>query len=179
MIREADLASYLPAFMQKYKEPVMALEAENPEFAIMWSGVDRILYNRFISTADEYGIARFERLLEIYPAQEDDLESRRRKLQARWVNKLPYTIRVLAEKIGILSDKADVLIETDFQQGYKMTIHTMLELAGQVGELEHIIDKIVPCNIATAAINHIRGRAEGQIYAGSGMVYTDIIELEN
>ena len=56
MIRDVDLVSYLPPFMQTYKEPVAALEAENPEFQIIWKATDRVLYNRFISTADEYGI---------------------------------------------------------------------------------------------------------------------------
>lgn len=53
MIREVDLVSYLPPFMQSYKEPVAALEAENPEFSLMWSATDRCLRNRFISTAAE------------------------------------------------------------------------------------------------------------------------------
>jgi hypothetical protein len=48
MIREVDLVSYLPPFMQSYKEPVAALEAENPEFSLMWSATDRCLRNRFI-----------------------------------------------------------------------------------------------------------------------------------
>ena len=71
MIREVDLVSYLPPFMQSYKEPVAALEAENPEFSLMWSATDRCLRNRFISTADEYGISRFEKMLKIYPTAKD------------------------------------------------------------------------------------------------------------
>ena len=43
MIREVDLVSYLPPFMQNYKEPVAALEAENPEFSLMWSATDKCL----------------------------------------------------------------------------------------------------------------------------------------
>ena len=42
MIREVDLVSYLPEFMQSYTEPVAALEGENPEFDIMWKAVDRV-----------------------------------------------------------------------------------------------------------------------------------------
>lgn len=179
MIREVDLASYLPAFMQKYKEPVTTLEAETPEFNIVWDGVDKILYNHFISTADEYGIARFEKLLGIFPTEDDDLESRRVKVQTRWVNKLPYTVRVLVEKIRILSNGADFKIETDFRQGYRIVIHTMLELIGQVGELEHIVDKVIPCSIVTDAINHICGDTGGKVYIGGGIAYTDIIEIEN
>ena len=35
MKREVDLVSYLPPFMQKYREPVAALEAEKPEFDLI------------------------------------------------------------------------------------------------------------------------------------------------
>lgn len=179
MIREVELVSYLPTFMQKYKEPTAVLEAENPEFAIAWSGADRILYNHFIATADEYGIARFEKLLGIFPTEEDDLESRRMKVQTRWVNKIPYTFRVLAEKIGTLSNGADFTIEADFCQEYKMSVHAMLELVGQVGELERIVDGLVPCNILVLTTNHIHVGTSGEVYGGGGIAYTDIIEIEN
>ena len=77
MIREVSLVSYLPPFMQDYKEPAAALEAENPEFTLVWKAADKVLYNHFISTADEYGIARREKLLGIYPSDDDTLDSRR------------------------------------------------------------------------------------------------------
>lgn len=179
MIREVELASYLPAFMQKYKEPVAALKAEDPEFALVWTGVDRILYNHFIATADEYGIARFEKLLGICPSREDDLESRRMRVQSRWVNKIPYTIRALAEKIRLLGDGADFRIEADFGQNYGIRIQTMLEMAGQVGELERIVEETVPCNIEIWTANDIPVKTGGEIYGGGGIVYTDIIEIEN
>ena len=60
MIRDVDLVDYyLPTFMQKYNEPVAALKAEEPEFLLVWKAADRVLYNHFISTADDYGISRF------------------------------------------------------------------------------------------------------------------------
>ena len=59
MIREVDLVSYLPPYLQEYnQETVAALEAENPEFRLIWEASDRVLYNEFIATADEYGISR-------------------------------------------------------------------------------------------------------------------------
>lgn len=179
MIREVELVSCLPPFMRKYKEPAAALGAEDPEFALAWSGADRILYNHFISTADEYGIARFEKLLGLYPTEEDDLESRRMKVQSRWVNKIPYTLRVLAEKIRLLGDGADFGMEADFRQGYEIWIQTMLEMAGQVGELERIVEETVPCNIAARTTNRIPVETGGEIFAGGGTAYTDIIEIEN
>ena len=54
MTREVDLVSYLPPFLAEFKEIAVALEAENPEFQIVWKATDKVLKNRFISTADEY-----------------------------------------------------------------------------------------------------------------------------
>ena len=74
MVREVDLMSYLPLFMQGYREPAATLRAEEPEFDIVWAAADRMLRNRSISTADEYGIGRLERILGIYPQEGEPLE---------------------------------------------------------------------------------------------------------
>ncbi|MEG2434073.1 MAG: putative phage tail protein, partial [Acinetobacter sp.] len=102
MIREVDLVSYFPQFLQEYKEQNSALTAENPEFTIIWDATDRVLKNEFISTADEYGISRFEKILDILPYAEDTLESRRARVQSRWFTSIPYTIKSLLAKLVAL-----------------------------------------------------------------------------
>ena len=67
MIREVDLVSYLPPFMAEFKEIMATLEAENPEFVLVWEAADRVLQNEFIETSDEYGISRWERILGVFP----------------------------------------------------------------------------------------------------------------
>ena len=93
MTREVDLVSYLPPFLAEFKEIAVTLEAENPEFVLVWNAAERVLYNEFIETADEYGISRFEKILNILPSKEDTLESRRARVQARWFNTIPYTMK--------------------------------------------------------------------------------------
>ena len=67
MTREVDLVSYLPPFLAEFKEIAITLEAENPEFVLVWNAAERVLSNEFIETADEYGISRFEKILKILP----------------------------------------------------------------------------------------------------------------
>ena len=74
MIKEVDLVSYLPPFMQEYKALAQTLEAENPEFALLWEAAGRVRKNAFVATADEYGIGRFERILGIFPDKGETLE---------------------------------------------------------------------------------------------------------
>lgn len=179
MIREVNLVSYLPDFMQAYQEPVAALTAENPEFQIIWEATDRVLYNRFISTADEYGISRFEKLLGILPSTEDTMESRRARVQNRWMDALPYTFRRLLQKLQFLCEDTDFTFSHNFEEGYTLEIETNLEQFGKVEELEHIIHTFLPCNIFVISNNAIRINAGEQLYFAGIVEFSQIITLSN
>lgn len=179
MIREVDLVSYLPPFMQSYKEPVAALEAENPEFSLMWSATDRCLRNRFISTADEYGISRFEKMLKIYPTADDTLESRRSRVQSKWFNTIPYTWKVLLQKLLVLCGNSDFEVTGDFKTGYTLYIDTDLELYGQVEELENIINTMIPENLVVVSKNSIPCNIKGAVLFGGGIVQTEMLNITN
>lgn len=171
MIREVDLVSYLPPFMQKYKEPTAALEAENPEFVTAWKAVDRILYNRFISTADEYGISRFEKMLDIYPSDEDTLESRRSRVYARWFTMLPYTMKMLLRTLAMICRDTVFVLAHDFGEGYRLSLITNLESYGKVEELEKTLYDMLPCNIIMDAENKIEGQSDGVVYTYGSVAF--------
>ncbi len=169
MKREVDLVSYLPPFIKEYKEPVAALQAEDPEFSKAWEAVDEVLRNHFISTADEYGIARREKLLGIYPSEDASLESRRARVQNKWFNRMPYTLGMFSQKIAALFGDTDFKLSPDFACGYKLTITTCLEQYGQVAELEDVITSMMPCNIAVDAKNHILCETNGTVFTSGGI----------
>lgn len=179
MIREVDLVSYLPPFMQSYKEPVAALEAENPEFSLMWSATDRCLRNRFISTADEYGISRFEKMLKIHPTTDDTLESRRSRVQSKWFNTIPYTWKVLLQKLLVLCGDSDFEVTGDFKTGYTLYIDTDLELYGQVEELENIINTMIPENLVVVSKNSIPCNIKGAVLFGGGICFINEFIITN
>lgn len=177
MIRDVNLTSYLPEFMQSYTEPMSALEAENPEFAIMWKAVDRLLYNRFISTADEYGISRFEKMLGIYPQITDTLEVRRMRVQNRWFNAIPYTIRALAERIAkLLDEEQSFSIWSDFKEAYTLVITLYMLNDSKAEEVQYILSTMIPENIVTSII--CENVHLGKIYFGAVMHEADIIEMK-
>lgn len=153
MIREVDLVSYLPPFIAGYKETSLTLAAENPEFDLAWKAADRALKNEFIATADEYGISRFEKILGIYPADTDTIEDRRMKVQNRWFNATPYTIRMLAVKMTeLLGDAHCFSIGADFEEAYglKVTVHNTEDPRFDNSHMENIrylMEVMVPLNI--------------------------------
>lgn len=179
MIREVDLVMYLPPFMRDYKETVATLEAENPEFHIVWDAVNRVLYSHFISTADEYGISRFERLLGIFPSSEDTLESRRSRVQSKWFNTIPYTMKVLLQKLTVLCGNTSFSLKNNFTEGYTLTMNTNLELYGQVEELEYIINTMIPENIVVVSLNSIPCDAEGAVFFGGGICFVNSFQITN
>lgn len=177
MIREVDLASYLPEFMQGYTEPVEVLKAENPEFQIFWKATDKTLKNRYISTADEYGISRFERLLGILPPYNDSLESRKARVQSRWFMALPYTYRILTSMVAkIVGSDYDFYIWSDFTTSYELILTVCALDDSQDAELKYILDHTTPLTIPVSII--YESPLKGDIYFGGVMCEADILEMK-
>lgn len=179
MIREVDLVSYLPPFLADFKETAVTLEAENPEFRLVWEGTDRVLKNEFIATADEYGISRFEKLLHIFPSSEDTLESRRARVQIRWFSSIPYTWRVFVERLIAICGENNFTLKAHFVDGYLVELEVNLELYGQIEELEHLIETMFPCNITFTAKNNIPCVANGFAFWAGGVCFTHRFFITN
>lgn len=177
MIREADLVSYLPPFIAEYKETNVTLTAENPEFVLVWKAADRALKNEFIATADEYGIGRFEKILHILPSSDDTLESRRERVQSRWLNAVPYTIKILLKRLESLCGKTNFLLEGNFEQGYTLTLETSLEEFGKIAELEKIIENTLPCNIVASVHNETLSEMNGEAWVSGIAIVSESITI--
>lgn len=178
MIREVDLISYLPPYMANFKEIAVTLEAENPEFTLVWKATDRLLYNEFIETADEYGISRFENILGILPSSEDTLDSRRARVQARWFDTIPYTLRAFIAKLAALSGDNDFTV-TKYYDYYRVDLLTQLEMFGQVDELKHMIENMFPCNIIVKSRNIIPCDSNGFAFIAGGVAFVQDFFITN
>ena len=161
------LRTYLPPHLAEYKEIKAALEAEDPEFAIVWNGADRILRNEFIATADESGIERFEKLLGLLPYEDDDLESRRARVQVNWFSTLPYTVKMLIRKLTVLCGGDDFRITKKFGK-YTIMVTTHLRQYSQLLSLREVLNGMIPANMLIESDNSIIVKADGsaKIYTG-------------
>lgn len=178
MTKTVDLVSYLPPFMADFKEISVTLEAENPEFVLVWKAADRVLQNEFIESADEYGISRFEKILNILPSTEDTLESRRARVQARWFNTIPYTLKAFLAKLVALCGDSDFTVTKEYEK-YTVRILTNLELFGQVEELGHIIESMMPCNMIVISMNEIPCDVAGFAFVAGGVCSVEHFFITN
>lgn len=146
MIRDVNLVSYLPPFMAKFEELVAALEAENPEFSLIWQETDRVLKNVFIETADEYGIARFEKILNILPSVEETLEDRRFRVITRYGESVPYTKKSLEAALkSLCGEKGYNLVVSP--ETYTVNVKVALAAKSQSDAIAELLERILPCNM--------------------------------
>lgn len=177
MHRDMDLIKYLPPFLQKYREMILVTDTENPEFQFAHDESERILNNTFILSADADGLARFEKILGLYVAKDDSLETRRSRVMSMWNDISPYTYNALVSKLISLHGSDNFIINRKYDD-YEIEIITHLEVPGQVDELDRILDYIMPVNLVVDSKNRIYCNAYGNAYIAGGLAYADMFELD-
>lgn len=175
MIREVDLISYLPPFIAEYEEIRAALLAEESEFKFVWEAADKILRNGFISTSDAYGISRYEKLLGILPQEGESLEDRKARVRFRWFNALPYTLRMLKERIGQILEGAhrfDIRIDSS----YELILEVYTTDDGKNSELKYALETMIPMNMEASIL--YEAPLQGTFFFGGIMNEADVIEIK-
>ncbi len=180
MPRNVNLWQYLPGFLRRYRELDKLLEAEQPEFQGVVNNFENTLDNLFIQTADDMGLSRFEKLLNIRSFDTDSIDSRRARVMIHWVDLIPYTMRTLKSKIANIQGNDD--IEINFSNPYEITIITRLEKHGQVDNLAFLLKAVLPCNLAVVSENILEFRTKGgatTVYYGAVAPVTQMLFLTN
>lgn len=137
---------YWPGVLQEVKEFQEIANAENPELELVWQEVRDLINDQFIETATEKGIARRERILKITPFADDDLESRRFRVLTRWNDKLPYSYKVLIEKLNQLCGEDGYTITLNAGE-YLLHIRIELIKKRMFDEVEKLARRMAPANL--------------------------------
>ena len=140
------LIDYLPEFMQEYAEMQALLDAQQPEVDAFHAGEDRVWVNQFLPDADEYGVGRWESILAITPKATDTLGERKFRILAWWAQELPYTVPKLNEMLKSLCGNDSYKIVGDFPN-YKITIKLGIANQKNYGEVEDLLERILPANL--------------------------------
>lgn len=172
------LLEYLPPFLREYREFNEIANAEEPEFDGLSEKALRVLKNQFIETADEDGIAEFEKMLGILPSKSDSLASRRARVFSRWFTELPYTLKAFLHKLSGLSEYGNIAVSVDFDR-YLIAIDTDFEYYGQTDEIERLVDLMFPCNIIAELKNTVRLSADGEYKFGGAVSFTETSTLSS
>ena len=137
---------YYPNVLHDIEEYMEIAKTENPELEIAWQSVIDLADDQFIETATERGVARREKILKITPFADDDLESRRFRVLARENDKLPYTYRVLVNRLDQLCGK-DGYVMTRNLGNYTLNIKIELTKKRMFDEVDKLVKKMAPSNL--------------------------------
>lgn len=165
MKSNVDLIVYLPPFLAEYEELREILKAEEPELSLLWDNTEKTLYNQFITTADENGIAAYERLLNLLPESSDSPEQRRARVMSKWLAKLPYTYKALIERLGALCGN-DFSLKCNFEK-YSVTAMVHFRKYSDFLQVRKLFMEMLPANIYWTVTNSVSVPMEGEAAAYS------------
>ena len=170
MIFEVDhivnLIKYLPEFMAEYREMKIITDVEDPEFNLFWGLLRQTVNNQFITTCDEQGISKFEKMLKLYPYESDTLEMRIARVLVEWNAQLPYTMRRLKQMLDVLCGVGNYKINLKHNE-YVIEINTYFYDSKMLTQLNKLLLKVLPANLAYDSTNYIVEEAKQDYYLGA------------
>lgn len=178
MIREVNLLSFLPEFVQEYREIKHIMNSEQPEIQKLEDETEIIKNNQFILSCDIDGIARFENLLGITPKPDDTLNARKSRVITRWNNSIPYTYKGLKEKLNVMCGEGNYLLIPSFNE-YGLEIVVSLPLSSQADELDYMLSYMIPANIVVTSRNNMVRTMTGTVHGGGTTIETSNFTLQS
>lgn len=176
MVREVDLKGFLPEFVGEYREINEILSAEEPEIQVMENAAERARDCAFIMYCGEKEIGRFERMMNVFPSSEDTLEERQVRILIRWNDSPPYTLAALKEKLAAICGEGNFSVEV-WYDAYRLELYVTLARAGQVNELERLLQKIVPANMLVNVQNTMTAEPAEELFVGGAVITSTFFVL--
>lgn len=140
------LIDYLPPYMQEYLEMQRIMDAEQPEFDLLWEVCENALADQFIWDTTEYGVMRWESMLDITPKDTDTLDERKFRIFVRLNQELPYTMTRLKEALTNLCGADGFAIDLQAKQ-YHIEIKLAIGHHSNYKEVADLLYTMIPANM--------------------------------
>lgn len=146
MARDVDILSYLPPVLHQIKEVVEISNVEKLPLEGTWQAIEDSLNNQYIITANEEGLARHEKMLNINVPETDSIETRRFRLLTRYQEQAPYTNSVLKEILDSLLGEDGYVMNRDVVCK-ELSVKIELTVKGQFDAVVVMLERITPQNM--------------------------------
>lgn len=142
---DRELIDYLPPILRGNKDFILLLKAQQGEVEKLIVGVNQLLNNQFITTTDNYGIGRYEKMLNINSKGTDDLTIRQFRVLAKYNEYIPYTYFRLLEMLDNLCGSDNLFIQL---KDLTLSIRIKLEIKDRFKDIKGLLHRVLPANIA-------------------------------
>lgn len=140
------LLNYLPEFLQENREFKEIMKTEDEELLTLNNEVENIKKETIISEASEIGISRYEEILGIKKNTELNLEERRLIVKNLFLNRAPFTIKWLSNKLESICGKDNYDIIIDYNN-FSINIQIGYLFQEATEELRKDLINIIPANL--------------------------------
>ena len=150
--KDRALIEYLPTVLKDVREFQAIMKAEQPDIYELFDEIQAALDNLFWDTLNEYGVKRWEKILNIVPKATFTLEERRINIIILLLKQLPYTMRMLEQ---ILSDLCgagnfDIFLNSD---EYELKIRLELFSSNNAEIVGLMLKQMCPANLICIVSN--------------------------
>lgn len=143
---DVDLYNLLPEYHKEIPDFDEYTDTVEQTLSDLTNNLTQIVLNFFILTADEATIKRYEQLLNIFPEDGTDLDTRRYRVLLAWQRRPPYTIYRLREILQALVGADNWTITQQYEDGtMQITVETPDE--GLAREVNTALIQIIPTHI--------------------------------
>ena len=146
MIRIVDLMSYLPQYIQEYLQIQSIMKVEEFEIQKMEDDSEIVKDNMFVTSTNEDGIKRFEKMFGIIPFSNDTLEMRRARVMARYTTTATYTMRGLEERLNAICGVDNYALKL-IPDEYRIEIALSLRAKDLINTVESMMRDMIPANM--------------------------------
>lgn len=154
-IRDVDVGRYYPDTVSPSREFQEIAKAENQEINKLWRLMWKCFFNTFVYDLDTDGAKRWERMLQLYPAKSDTLDTRRRAILAKLNSSLPYTERSLQQMLDGVYGAGKIKVSLDYNK-YKLWLDVAPELILKSIAIRRYARVVAPANLTINVSNTVR-----------------------
>lgn len=137
---------YLPDVLREILEFKELGKTTDERFALLDQESKCVLNNSFISSLDDYGCGRWEKMLHLVKRDTDSIEDRRQRILIKFLNQLPYTEKRLMEMLASITGKDGYSLNVDVDDEC-VRVRIALDRKNQYNEVLKMLEDVVPLNL--------------------------------
>ncbi|MBQ2801742.1 MAG: DUF2313 domain-containing protein [Lachnospiraceae bacterium] len=141
-----NLIDFLPDIFKTFEEFKEIMRVEQKQISELWEIIYGIINEALVDEATGEGLKRWENILNITVFDTDDVKVRRLRIQAKIIEDVPYTERVLNNILTGLCGENGFMSALNNEE-YTLTIKVALTSKNLKDEVVAMCERIVPANI--------------------------------
>lgn len=158
------LIEYMPLFLQDVREFQEIFKVEDKEIDSLKEQIENMLKEIIVTTAEGYGLDRYEKIYNIQNTT-TDLETRRFNILSKINNRLPYSINWLINKLNNTVGPENYTLDVD-HNNYSVKIEIMALFQDIAILLNKDLREQLPANLIITITLYQTEECKNKYYAG-------------